>query len=87
MLLSDGNYLFLHNSADDNTVYHPSWAVLSGSDPSLVLARASSPLMLPTQLWEVGSKPWTCNVPNVIFLEAVAATELPDTFRVRLCAY
>ena len=77
---------FLHNSADDNLVYHPSWAILDGADPSKVLARADAPLLVPDQLWEKGSAPWTCNVPNVVFLEAAAPTDEPDTFRVRgLC--
>jgi hypothetical protein len=48
-----------------------------------VLARGSTPLLSPTEPWAQGVSPYTCNVANVIFLEAAAATEEPDTFRVR----
>jgi predicted GH43/DUF377 family glycosyl hydrolase len=61
-----------------------SWAILSGADPSVVLARASEPLLYPTAAWEAGVAPFTCNVPNVIFLEAAAVdtSDGVDTFRV-----
>ena len=29
-----------------------------------------------------GIPPWTCNVPNVVFLQGIAETEIQDTFRV-----
>lgn len=80
---STGDYLFLHNSAGAGG-YHPSWAILSGSDPTVVLARASEPLLSPTFPWEAGVSPWTCNVANVVFLEAAQPTDQPDVFRVRI---
>eukprot|EP00698_Gefionella_okellyi_P004417 TRINITY_DN14077_c0_g1_i1.p1 TRINITY_DN14077_c0_g1~~TRINITY_DN14077_c0_g1_i1.p1 ORF type:complete len:363 (-),score=69.96 TRINITY_DN14077_c0_g1_i1:261-1349(-) len=84
--LSTGDYLFLHNSANSgfpqSGEYHASWAILSGADPSQVLARAEDPLLSPDALWERGVSPWTCNVPRVVFLEAAAPTELPDVFRI-----
>ena len=61
LLLSTGDYLFLHNSAGPDG-YHPSWAILSGADPSIVLARADEPLLSPTLPWEEGIAPYvdTC---------------------------
>ena len=29
-----------------------------------------------------GTAPWTCNVPDVVFLQGIAETEVADTFRV-----
>lgn len=74
--LSNGDYLFFYNSAelgwpnDPNTAYHPGWAILSSSDPTVVVARSEQPLMGPKFAWEIGEAPYTCNVPNVVFLEA-----------------
>eukprot|EP01012_Entosiphon_sulcatum_P036209 TRINITY_DN460_c0_g1_i1.p1 TRINITY_DN460_c0_g1~~TRINITY_DN460_c0_g1_i1.p1 ORF type:complete len:339 (-),score=54.16 TRINITY_DN460_c0_g1_i1:21-1037(-) len=79
--LSNGNYIFFHNSADKTTAYHASWAILDGNDPTKVLARATEPLLSPDLAWERGVSPWTCNVANVVFLEAAAEVG-KDTFRV-----
>lgn len=81
LMLSTGDYLFLYNS-EGNGAYHVGWVVLSGSDPSVVLARSSVPLLRPDFLWEQGVSPWTCNVGNVVFLQGIARTEKPDVFRV-----
>ena len=81
LLLSTGDYLFLYNSANADG-YHPSWAILNGTDPAQVIARAEFPLFSPDFLWEQGLPPWTCNVPNVAFLQGVAVTEAADYFRV-----
>jgi len=71
--LSDGNLLFLHNSANTSLAYHPSWCVVNAtSDPFSCQQRASAPLMTPTLDWQTGRPPALCNVPNVIFLEAAA---------------
>ena len=34
LLLSDGNYIFFHNSADNNNAYHAEYVILNGTDPS-----------------------------------------------------
>ncbi|RYG59889.1 hypothetical protein EON64_19775, partial [archaeon] len=74
--LSNGDYLFLYNSAqlgwpdDTTTAYHVGWAILDGQNPALVKQRSETPLMGPETSWEKGSSPYTCNVPNVVFLEA-----------------
>lgn len=75
MPLQDGNYVFFHNSWGGQGVpppgYQPAWAVLDGNDPSKILARAPQSLWTPTdQPWMAGTAPYTCNVPQVAFLEA-----------------
>jgi len=84
MLLSDGNYLFIYNSANESTAYHVGYVILDGKDPTRIIQRAdcNTPLFSPTLPWEVGTKPYYCNVPNVIFLEAVHPTSVPNQFRV-----
>jgi predicted GH43/DUF377 family glycosyl hydrolase len=37
--------------------YHPEWAILSGENPSIVLARAAVPLLSPVYAWEEGLTP------------------------------
>jgi predicted GH43/DUF377 family glycosyl hydrolase len=74
--LSNGNYLFIYNSAtigwpdDPNSAYHPGWVILDKQDPLHILQRSDLPLMTPEFSWELGVAPYTCNVPNVIFVEA-----------------
>lgn len=73
--LADGNYVFFLNSWGGAGVpypgYQPAWVVLDGSDPTAILAQASGPLWTPTdQPWMAGQTPYTCNVPQVAFLEA-----------------
>jgi predicted GH43/DUF377 family glycosyl hydrolase len=46
------------------------WVILDGRDPTKIIARSSDPLMGPNFSWEKGQKPYLCNVPNVVFLEA-----------------
>lgn len=83
--LSDGNYLFLHNSANTSTghCYHPGFVILSGADPSVILQRSAVPLLSPTRTWELGVAPSECNVQCVVFLEAAAPVDgQADTFDV-----
>lgn len=83
MLLSSGDYIFFHNSADNGTVYHPEYVIIDGTDPTKIIQRADAPLLTPSDFtWAQGITPSLCNVPNVIFLEAAHPTEEPDTFRV-----
>ena len=76
MLLENGNYIFFYNSAQDgwpkdlDTAYHVGWVILSGQDPTIVLQRSEEFLMGPKYSWEEGVSPYTCNAPNVVFLEA-----------------
>ncbi|CAM6001250.1 unnamed protein product [Sphagnum balticum] len=87
LLLRSGNYLFLYNSAqkgwpeDRNTAYHVGWVILDRNDPTKVLVRSESPLMGPETAWEKGESPYSCNAPNVIFLEAAYALG-SDRFKV-----
>ena len=51
--------------------YQPAWVILNGTDPTHILARAPKSLWTPTdQPWMEGKAPYTCNVPEVAFLEA-----------------
>ncbi|EOD24686.1 hypothetical protein EMIHUDRAFT_206771 [Emiliania huxleyi CCMP1516] len=73
--LADGNYVFFFNSwKAAGSAYQPAWAVLDGDDPTRVLASAASPLWSPASLpWMAGAKPYTCNMPQVAFVEAAHA--------------
>ena len=56
---------------------------LAGTDPTKILASAPAPLWTPTdQPWMQGTAPYTCNVPQVSFLEAAHPMDEPDAFRV-----
>jgi len=89
MKLSDGNYVFFHNSWGGKGVpqpgYQPAWVILDGKDPTHILARAPKPLWRPDYYpWMAGNteKGNLCNVPQVSFLEAAHVVEdKPDTFR------
>ncbi|CAF0766928.1 unnamed protein product [Didymodactylos carnosus] len=60
--LSDGNYLFLYNSARQTTIPNPKpgwrleynlgWVILDGNDPLNVLARSEEPIFSPELDWE-----------------------------------
>jgi len=70
MRLADGNYVFFHNSWGGAGVpqpgFQPAWAILNGTDPTHILARAPAPLWTPTdEPWMTGSAPYTCNVAQV----------------------
>jgi predicted GH43/DUF377 family glycosyl hydrolase len=77
--LASGDFVFFYNSASEGfptaegSAYHVGWVVLDGLDPAVVKQRAAAPLLTPTNPAEVGSAPYTCNVPNVVFLEAATA--------------
>lgn len=84
--LSDGNYVFFHNSWGGKDVpepgYQPAWVILDGKDPLKILARAPEPLWTPTdQPWMAGTAPYTCNVQQVGFLEAAHPMDKPNSFR------
>jgi predicted GH43/DUF377 family glycosyl hydrolase len=78
--LSTGDYLFIYN-IDTGFPYHPSylgrcavgWSILDGNDPSIIISRASAPLLTSTYYWETcggesGKGPWPmCQEPLVVF--------------------
>jgi predicted GH43/DUF377 family glycosyl hydrolase len=67
-LVTGAGILLLYNGANDKLVYGPGWILFDKADPRRVLARCEKPFMQPSLVWErVGT------VPNVIFLEGVAA--------------
>lgn len=83
MRLSDGNYVFFHNSWGRAAGYQPGWVVIDGKDPTKIIARAQQPLFSPSKAqWMTGQPPALCNVPNVAFLEAGHPTHSLDEFRV-----
>jgi predicted GH43/DUF377 family glycosyl hydrolase len=78
--LSSGDYLFIYN-IDTGFPYKPSplgrcsvgWAILDGTDPSKIIARADEPLLTPVIAWETcggeggkGAYP-KCQEPEVVF--------------------
>lgn len=85
--LSSGDYLFFYNSAtlgwpdEEGSAYHPGWVILDGTDPTVIKQRSEEPLLSPEFAFEFGTPPYTCNVPNVIFLEAARPLG-NDTFEV-----
>ena len=73
--LSDGNYLFLYNSAHKtnevtprpnwNLKYNIGYAILNGTNPLQVLYRSDKPLFSPELDWERGvDKSVKCLMPN-----------------------
>eukprot|EP00759_Apiculatamorpha_spiralis_P057405 PhF_6_TR8638/c0_g1_i2/m.13492/K20885/K20885; beta-1,2-mannobiose phosphorylase / 1,2-beta-oligomannan phosphorylase len=83
-LLSNGNYIFFHNSWNStNNCYHPTYAIINGTDPTKLIHRSSSPMLSPIFGWQLGTAPFECNVQCVVFLEAVAPVQgQVDTFDV-----
>jgi len=76
--LSDGNYLFIYNSARHgypsvkpgwDVQYNVGWVILDQNDPTKVLQRSDEPLFSPVLDWEIGTAPQLGLTPNVVFLE------------------
>lgn len=57
LLLTNGDYLFIYNSAekgwpeDPKTAYHVGWVILDGKDPTIIKQRSEKPLMGPEYSW------------------------------------
>jgi beta-1,2-mannosidase len=75
--LSDGNYLYIYNSARQgfpspkpgyNLQYNVGWLILDGQNPTKILQRCDEPLLSPELPWEIGMDLLT---PNVVFLEGL----------------
>ena len=94
--LTDGNYLFLYNSARKTAIVNPKpgwsleynlgWAILDGNDPTQVLARSNQPIFSPSLAWEKcdnTSAEWAARglTPLVVFVEGWKKTA-DDTFLV-----
>jgi predicted GH43/DUF377 family glycosyl hydrolase len=83
LLLTDGNYLFIYNSArhgypsvkpDWDIQYNLGFTILNGSNPSQILQRSDpdSPLFSPELDWEIGNSSSTISLtPNVVFCEGL----------------
>jgi predicted GH43/DUF377 family glycosyl hydrolase len=77
MLLSDGNYLFIYNSArkypqsKNGLQYNVGWAILDGKDPTHIIQRCEEPILSPTLPWEIGTKPYLGLTPYVVFVEGM----------------
>ena len=85
--LSNGDLLFFYNSMggyNSTGGFQPGWVVLSGDDPTTVLARSSVPPMMYSLDWEIGKAPWPCNTPNVANLGGGHPTGAKDEFRLYL---
>eukprot|EP01127_Copromyxa_protea_P003653 TRINITY_DN13453_c0_g1_i1.p1 TRINITY_DN13453_c0_g1~~TRINITY_DN13453_c0_g1_i1.p1 ORF type:complete len:367 (+),score=45.69 TRINITY_DN13453_c0_g1_i1:35-1135(+) len=77
--LSDGNYLFLYNSARKgfpspkpnwDVQYNVGWVILDHNNPIVILQRSESPLFSPSLQWETGVGASVLGLtPNVVFLE------------------
>jgi len=77
--LSDGNYLFLYNSARKADIPNPKpgwdleynlgWSILDKRDPTNVLARSEQPILSPELDWEKCDKSPAGLTPNVVFVE------------------
>lgn len=87
MQLSTGDYIFFYNSAslgfpsDPEAAYHVGWVILDKENPKLIIDRSSEPLITPKFAWEIGVEPYSCNVGQVVFLEAAHPMEnKKDTF-------
>lgn len=75
-LLSNGDYFYIYN-IDTGFPYHPNplgrcaigWAILNGSDPTQIVARAEEVLLVPTFPWETcpEGKGRVCQEPMVVF--------------------
>eukprot|EP00128_Syssomonas_multiformis_P002688 Colp12_sorted_trinity150504_noHs@22432 len=92
LLLSDGNYLMIYNSARKgvpSTVlsgydvqYNAGFVILNGTDPSQILQRSESPILSPTAPWEIGNVPsGHVLVPDSVFVEGAVAVG-SDQFRI-----
>jgi len=84
--LSNGDYLLLYNGCSVSGYlegYSMMWAVLSGDDPTKVVARSDWALLWPNVTWDTGLTPDLCNAPNVVFVEgAMQLANETDHFEV-----
>jgi len=76
--ISDGNYLFIYNSARKgypsvkpnwDIQYNVGYAILDKTNPLKVLQRSDSPIISPMLPWEKGTVGQLSLTPNVVFCE------------------
>lgn len=76
--LSNGDYLFIYNSARHgyhskkpgyDFQYNVGYLILDGNDPTKILQRSENPILSPDLDWEKGSDSDLALVPNVVFCE------------------
>jgi predicted GH43/DUF377 family glycosyl hydrolase len=83
--LSNGNYLFLYNSArkvenlesprpDHKMQYNIGYLILDKDDPRRVLFRSDKPILSPELDWETCSKDTKALMPHVVFVEGMRKT-------------
>ena len=92
VLLSNGLYLFLYNSAQCcfkspkpgyELKYNIGWAILNISSTVSVVQRCTEPLLSPTLPWEIGTAKGELSLtPNVVFVNGMERLESVDTFRI-----
>ncbi len=61
-LRTDEGWLIIYHAVDANRVYRLGAALLALDDPGVVLHRSPTPILEPTEVWEVRG-----DVPNVVF--------------------
>eukprot|EP00937_MAST-01D_sp_MAST-1D-sp2_P002513 g2513.t1 len=69
--LATGDLLFFYDSVGSwagHSGFQSGWAILSGEDPTRVLARSPAPPLPFVLPWEAGVAPWPSNTPNVVNL-------------------
>jgi predicted GH43/DUF377 family glycosyl hydrolase len=69
-IITKDGILLVYNGADDNLVYRTGTAVFSAHDPRKLLWRSDEPAFWPESEWEK-----TGQVPNVVFVEGMAAKD------------
>jgi len=77
--LSDGNYLFIYNSARHgypskkpgwDVQYNVGFVILDKNDPTKILQRSDEPILSPVLPWEIGNTSDQLGLtPNVVFVE------------------
>ena len=83
MLLSDGNYLFIYNSARQNASspdhfeYNIGWLIINGSNPLHILQRSDTPLLSPQLGWEV----------SLLLLHTLSSPPPPSTLLLTLSCF
>jgi beta-1,2-mannobiose phosphorylase / 1,2-beta-oligomannan phosphorylase len=84
MRLSNGNYIFIYNSARHgypspkpnwDVQYNVGYVILDSQDPSKILSRSEQPILSPELPWEIGTSPYLGLTPNVVFVEGMARME------------
>jgi len=88
--LSNGNYLYLYNSARSgfnsskpgyNFQYNIGFCILDGTDPTKIIQRSNVPILTPTLPWETGHSTTGLKLtPNVVFVQSMIPLSKKDTF-------